>query len=97
MYREYIYNLKLELESRREVYDTNKNESNISLGGVLLGALLSSPKEKGKKSKDYEYDYLDDYQKDLVKKGFYDSNDFAEDDDMEPDNYYYDEDEERKK
>lgn len=97
MHREYMYNLKLELESRREVYDTNKNESNISLGGVLLGALLSSPKEKSKKSKDYEYDYLDDYQKDLVKKGFYDSNDFAEDDDMEPDNYFYDEDEERKK
>ena len=41
--------------------------------------------------------HLDDYQKDLVKKDFYDSNDFAEDDDMEPDNYFYDEDEERKK
>ena len=43
-----MYNLKLELESRREVYDINKNESNISLVGVLLGALLSSSKEKSK-------------------------------------------------
>ena len=49
------------------------------------------------KNNDYEYNYLDDYQKDLVNKGFYDSIDFAEDDYMEPDNYFYDEDEERKK
>lgn len=88
-------------ENSNRVND-NSNKSNNSIFGAILLIGLKSLFSLGDKNETPNYSKytnkeinnfdLENWQKDLVKSGNYDPNNFGEDDDMEHDDYYYDED-----
>lgn len=96
----YLINKSKEENSNR--VNDNSNKSNNSILGAILLIGLKSLFSLGDKKETPNYSQytnkeinnfdLEDWQKDLVKSGNYDPNNFGEDDDMEPDDYYYDED-----
>lgn len=96
----YLMN-KNKAENSNRVND-NSNKSNNNIFGAILLIGLKSLFSLGDKNETPNYSKytnkeinnfaLEDWQKDLVKSGNYDPNNFGEDDDMEPDDYYYDED-----
>ena len=87
-------------ENSNNVNDnSNKSDNNI-LGTIFLTGLKSlfslvDKKETPNTNKEINNSNLEDWQKDLVKSGNYDPNNSREDDDMELDDYYYDEDVEK--
>lgn len=96
----YLMNKSKEENSNR--VNDNSNKSNNSIFGAILLIGLKSLFSLGDKNETPNYSKytnkeinnfdLENWQKDLVKSGNYDPNNFGEDDDMEPDDYYYDED-----
>lgn len=96
----YLMNKSKEENSNR--VNDNSNKSNNSILGTIFLTGLKSLFSLGDKNETPNYSKytnkeinnfdLEDWQKDLVKSGNYDPNNFGEDDDMEPDDYYYDED-----
>ena len=96
----YLMNKNKEENSNR--VNDNSNKSNNSIFGAIFLTGLKSLFSLGDKKETPNYSKytnkeinnfdLKDWQKDLIKSGNYDPNNFGEDDDMEPDDYYYDED-----
>lgn len=94
----YLMNKSKEENSNR-VNDNSNKSNNIIFGAIFLTKSLFSLGDKNETpnyskytNKEINNFALEDWQKDLVKSGNYDPHNFGEDDDMEPDDYYYDED-----
>ena len=86
-----------------KVYNTYSNNDNrLKVSDVILGAAVANEIDKHIHKKDDDYDeeleremddyMLEDWQKDLVRKGEYDPWNFEEDGPLEEDDYYYDDD-----
>lgn len=99
----YLMN-KNKVENSNRVNDNSNKSNNIILGTIFLTGLKSlfslgdkneTPNYSKYTNKEINNFDLEDWQKDLVKSGNYDPNNSGEDDDMEPDYYYYDEDGEK--
>lgn len=95
----YLINKNKEENSNNVNDNFNKSDNNI-LGTIFLTGLKSlfslvDKKETPNTNKEINNSNLEDWQKDLVKSGNYDPNNSREDDDMELDDYYYDEDVEK--
>lgn len=85
-----------------KVYNATHNDDKIKLSDVATGYFIVDGLSKigHKKDKDYDEeleremdDYmLEDWQKDLVRKGEYNPWNFEEDGDLEEDDYYYEDD-----
>lgn len=92
----YLMNKNKAENSNRVNDNSNKSNNNIFDAIFLTGLKslfsLGDKKETPNTNKEINNSNLEDWQKDLVKSGNYDPNNFGEDDDMEPDDYYYDED-----
>lgn len=99
----YLINKNKEENSNRVNDNSNKSNNNI-FDAIFLTGLKSlfslvdkkeTPNYSKYTNEEINNSNLEDWQKDLVKSGNHDPNNSREDDDMEPDAYYYDEDGEK--